>query len=258
MEATMKTSTKFFFILIASASGILACNLGRVVSDVQGRINEIERGSGNVVEETRSVQGFNSIDLAGFGQVIVEFGSEEALRIEAEDNLIGLIQTRVQNGTLVIEGDEDVTVIPTEPVRIFVTAIDLESITVSGAGDFQMPEFETASFQILITGLGNFTLEGITAEALTVGIDGSGNVSIEDGQVVEQTVTIDGFGNYDAGDLESEIASVEIRGAGDATVWVTESLEASLAGVGNISYYGSPELTVDRSGLGDIDPLGNK
>jgi hypothetical protein len=190
--------------------------------------------------------------------VIVEFGSEEALRVEAEDNLIGFIETQVRGRTLVIGLEGNVNLIPTEPIRIFVTAVNLDSVTVSGKGDIQVPEHETSDFEIVITGLGNFVLEELIADRLVVEIDGSGNVEIEGGEVAEQSVSIGGLGNYEGGDLQSQSARVDISGAGDATVWVTESLNADLSGIGNISYFGSPELELDRSGLGDINPLGNK
>ncbi|HZD61139.1 MAG TPA: hypothetical protein VE439_11905, partial [Anaerolineae bacterium] len=41
-------------------------------------------GSGNVTTESREVSGFNEISLSGRGNLIIEQGNEESLRIEAE------------------------------------------------------------------------------------------------------------------------------------------------------------------------------
>lgn len=55
----------------------------------------VVRGSGNVVTEQRQVSGFNCIDLSGSGKLIIAQGSSEGLTIEAEDNIIGRIETSV-------------------------------------------------------------------------------------------------------------------------------------------------------------------
>jgi hypothetical protein len=42
---------------------------------------------------------------------------------------------------------------------------------------------------------------------------------------------------------------------GSATVAVSDSLRASISGAGDISYYGSPVVDVDISGLGSLHAL---
>ena len=37
-----------------------------------------------------------------------------------------------------------------------------------------------------------------------------------------------------------------------ATVWVVESLDATISGAGNIEYYGDPQVTQQVTGLGAI------
>jgi hypothetical protein len=55
-------------------------------------------GSGNVITESRDVAGFNEIALGGIGTGIVTQGDEEALTIEAEDNLLPPIGSEVREG----------------------------------------------------------------------------------------------------------------------------------------------------------------
>jgi hypothetical protein len=49
-----------------------------------------------------------------------------------------------------------------------------------------------------------------------------------------------------------------ITGAGSATVWVTDDLEVSLAGVGSVEYYGCPAGHRNASGLGRVRLLGDR
>ena len=60
------------------------------------------RGSGDVVTETRAVSGFDQVSLSGQGELIVTQGDQESLEIEAEDNIIAVIETEVRGNTLYI------------------------------------------------------------------------------------------------------------------------------------------------------------
>ena len=45
-------------------------------------------GSGNVIEESRPVSGFRAVELAGPGELFIQQGQEESLRVEAEDMIV--------------------------------------------------------------------------------------------------------------------------------------------------------------------------
>src|SRR6185295_3610097 len=61
-----------------------------------------ERGSGNVISQTREVSGFDAINVSYPAEVLIKQGSAESLKIEAEDNLLPNLKTQVKNGTLEI------------------------------------------------------------------------------------------------------------------------------------------------------------
>ena len=81
---------KKLFLLILALS-ILACQVGGLMG---------VRGSGNVAEEDRAVSGFTGVALAGIGELTIEVGERESLRIEAEDNLMPYLEAEVRNGML--------------------------------------------------------------------------------------------------------------------------------------------------------------
>src|SRR5689334_10034881 len=60
-------------------------------------------GSGRIATETREASGFSAIDLRGIGRVVVTVGEQEAVTIEAEDNILPRISTTVRDGTLVLQ-----------------------------------------------------------------------------------------------------------------------------------------------------------
>ena len=75
------------------------------------------RGSGRVVQEERPVSNVNAVRLATFGDLTIELGEEEELRIEAEENLIPYFETRVQNGTLIISQRPNLRLVSYKPVN---------------------------------------------------------------------------------------------------------------------------------------------
>jgi hypothetical protein len=90
-----------------------------------------------------------------------------------------------------------------------------------------------------------------------VSLSGAGSMTAS-GTADELDLNISGFGDFKGGELHDKTARVNISGAGSATVWVDDSLDAEVSGAGSVSYYGSPSVTRNISGVGDISHAGDK
>ncbi len=230
------------------------------------------RGSGNVVEEQRDVSGFDRVSLKGIGNLKIEIGDEEGLRIEAEDNLLPHIKSEVSDGTLTIAFKWGVRPNPTKPIDFYLVAKELEEITISGAGtveadslsaeDFSLiiagagemniGDMEAESLEIDIAGAGDITIETLLAESLDASIAGSGKISIKDGKTEEQDISISGSGKYKAKSVENARAEVDIAGSGSVVLSATDSLETDIAGSGSVEYVGRPEVELNVVGSGTV------
>jgi hypothetical protein len=244
----VKKRIGFVVVVSVMALSILACQ----VSGLTG-----VRGSGNVVEEDRAVSGFTGVALAGIGELTIEAGGRESLRIKAEDNLMPYFETEVRNGTLEIGVRDGVNLNPTRPVRFYLTVKELDTVVLSGSGNIEAPDLEAERFSVTISGSGDVEVGDLSADTLNVTISGSGNLDIAGGQVEEQDITISGSGKYQAGDLRSESVEITISGSGNATVWATDSLNVRISGSGSVDYYGTPRTTFSGSGSGKLKSLGN-
>jgi hypothetical protein len=71
-------------------------------------------------------------------------------------------------------------------------------------------------------------------------------------------MNISGFGDFKGADLHTQVARVNISGAGSATVWVDDDLTAGISGAGSIDYYGSASVTRQISGVGGVNHAGDK
>jgi hypothetical protein len=244
----MKKQTTLFLIVIALVLSSVACGTTSFsVSTI--------RGDGDVVEESRDVGSFDEIQLSGIGNLYIEYGDEESLLIEAEDNLMRYIETDIIGRKLVIGFEENRSIQPTEDIDFYLTVVDLDGIAISGLGSINLPEVETDRFEIDISGAGDVSIDALYVERLEVELSGLGDVDIDGGEVDFQDVRISGSGSYSARRLESSEADVHVSGLGSATVTVEDYLDARISGAGDINYYGSPEIDVDISGLGSLHSM---
>jgi hypothetical protein len=218
-----------------------------------------ERGSGNIVTETREVSNFRAIEIEYPAQVLVKQGSEESLKIEAEDNLLPNLKTQVRNGTLEIfyKREEGKHVNPTKTPRITIVVKDLADVGFTSAGELTIEKLKTDNLDVSLSGAGNLELDEVQVKGLQVSLSGAGSLTAS-GTADDLDLSISGFGDFDGADLHGKVARVNISGAGSATVWVDEDLMAGISGAGSISYYGSASVTKQISGVGGVNHAGDK
>ena len=221
-------------------------------------IGDTVRGSGTVTSEDRTVSGVSGVALTTIGELTVEVGDQESLRIEAEDNLLQYIQTSVSGGVLNIETEPGVNISASKPVRYYLAVRDLDSIRTSSSGNVSSGALETGDLSVEITSSGEVDLAALAASSLEVKLSSSGNLTIEGGQVTTQDVRLSSSGDYEAGNMRSSSASVNLSSSGSATIWVTDSLDANLSSSGNLQYYGGPSADVNASSSGEAKSLGSK
>lgn len=235
-------------VLLMAAVGVLA------VTAVSCRWTiGVVRGSGNLETEEREVSGFDEIQFSGTGNLIIKQGDEESLIVEADDNIIGLIETKVRGDKLYIGYKRGVNIIPTGTIKFYLTVEDLDRIDLSGVGDIDCDEFDTDDLEFNINGSGDIKFN-IEAKNIEIDVSGLGDISLS-GKVGSHKIQINGSGNYDAEGLESKNCEIDISGLGSATVNVSDSLGIEINGAGNVYYKGSPDISQDISGLGRIKSL---
>lgn len=237
---------KFYIVSALIAAFIVGCNPITVL------------GSGYIVTEAREVTEFSSINLAWMGEMTIVLGEKESLRIEAEENLLPYIESKVKSKTLVIENKSLADLKPSQPIRYFITVKSLEGLTVSSLGNVTAPIITADSFKIKILSTGNITLDGLFARHLDVELMSTGNVVIWSGTVDHQDITLKSTGTIMLENLKSKTADIDILSSGTATVWVTDTLDATIKSSGSVFYFGVPILNVNTTSSGQVLFMGNK
>jgi hypothetical protein len=142
-----------------------------------------------------------------------------------------------------------------EPITYFLTIRELTGIELAGAGRVEVAQLSTDDLRINGSGAGAVIIEDLTAN--TVDVTAAGNVQAElAGTVDSQTVAVSDAATYAAADLASRLASVIASGASQATVNVTESLDARVSGAARVEYIGDPAVTEDVSAAGSLSNVG--
>ena len=189
-----------------------------------------EKGSGVPVTESREVEDFDSVVLSGSGDVQVIVGESKSVTVTFDDNLVDLVQTEVRNGEL----------------RVYTTGGWSSSLGLQV--EVRTPELRSAT----VSGAGDMVLNGVSGESLELEISGAGDLS-GDGAVDSLSVEVSGVGEAELKQLQSKKATVSVSGAGDATVFATESVDASVSGTGDVEVYGNPaSVKQSTSGVGDV------
>jgi hypothetical protein len=199
-----------------------------------------EAGSGHVITQTRNVSDIDAVTFTSFGDLTIQQGDTEGLSLEAEDNVLPEIITEMQGRTLVIryaQPNGQVRVRPTQSIKLTLTVKDLRQVTLSGAGDVHLEGLQSDNLQTILSGAGSLQAAG---------------------DVRQLDVVLSGAGSFQGANLQTEAADITLSGVGNAMVWVTKRLNVTISGVGWVEYYGSPLVTKNGSGLGDVRDLGDK
>ncbi|MCP4424059.1 MAG: DUF2807 domain-containing protein [Chloroflexi bacterium] len=207
------------------------------------------RGSGNVVIEERDMQNFTRVMISGQGKLLLSQGETESLRIEAEDNIIPLIETTVSDDTLFIKGEGAGTAVTTLPIEIHLTIKNITSLESSGISRISGENIVADQLQLIGSDYGKIEISALTANKIIIHLREDGNVELE-GEAQEQEIDVADHANYRGAKLKSQITAVSVSGSGTATVWVTENLNGIVNQNGDVLYYGSPntDLIVVDSG----------
>jgi hypothetical protein len=216
-----------------------------------GTGRDIVTGSGNIVEERRAASGFTALKVAGSIDVELKAAEREGVTVRADDNIVPLIETRVEGTTLVVGAVRGASFRTRHSPRVIVEFVRLNEVSVSGSGDVRADRVRGETFAVSVSGSSDVRIVALDVDSLGVVISGSGDFAAA-GRAAQQGFRIKGSGDVIARDLVGRIVKVSIAGSGDAAVHATDELEVSIAGSGDVVYRGDPKVTKKIAGSGAV------
>jgi Putative auto-transporter adhesin, head GIN domain len=211
------------------------------------------KGEGNVQQKTLVVPAFHGISVEGSMDVVLTQGATQSVVIEAQPNIAALVTTNLRGGVWIIETEKGYSTDKDFVVRITVPVIDV--VEINGSGDVTCEgEFNVETMKLDIAGSGNISLM-FKAKKTRAEIAGSGDLKLS-GSTNELTVSVAGSGDVNARGLRAGRAEVDVMGSGDVTLYASESLDASIAGSGDVQFAGRPSrVKTNVMGSGDVRQL---
>ena len=208
---------------------LINCSKGQVVV-----------GSSNIISQEKQLSAYDRIEVLGSYDVIFTDGEVGKIKIKAPDNILPLIQTEVSDGLLKIGAEKNRYKVK-EPIIIYVPVDSrLKQVVIKGSADiYTEKSLETKALEVDVYGSGDVRLQ-VDASSLALKIDGSGDIRVG-GKTDNLSININGSGDVEVPNLKAEKAVININGSGDVSAYVTEDVDISIAGSGDVTIKGNPK-----------------
>jgi hypothetical protein len=209
-------------------------------------------GSGRSIKENRTVGNFTGLSVSQSIDVTVRIGNSQSLQIEADDNIIGAIETRVIDGVLEISYADNHSYNNTN-VDVEVIVPYLNIIKVSSSAEVVIKDRMRYDGKVRIQGSSsgevkaNIVANGIVAEA-----NSSANIILT-GTTISGDFSASSSGEINASNLDCESAVAAVSSSGSIDLNVSKSLNATASSSGDIRYKGSAVVAKTVSSSGSVE-----
>jgi hypothetical protein len=226
------------FVLMGAIVGISSCK------------HESRSSSRGYNEQEIAFEGsnsFNQVKFTGGYNIELIQGETESLSLMMKKESASDVKYWVEDSALYVRNDTHG--IRPEETHIKLKFKDLKQIHIEGGATLKSREplqFDTLS--IKLEGGANLRLQ-LNVNHLYTYAAGGVNMELTGTANSFEAIT-EGAGNIDADHLETKHVICRVSGVGNASVYATEVLDATVEGVGKIGYRGNPVINKKVDGLG--------
>ena len=209
------------------------------------------RGTGAMVTRDFEMEDFSALEIRGAYHVTWRQSDSAAITVEMQENLFNYFQASVEGETLYVNSTRNFITRNRNRPRIYIYTPDLEMVNFYGA--ITAENWDTISGEnFAIYGYGAINVNILLdVETLDLGLEGAGNFTLS-GNADVANVAVVGAANVSAGNLQVGEARIDLDGAGEVDVAVSDSLRVDMFGVGRVQYSGNPTVYRNISGLGRL------
>ena len=207
----------------------------------------LKRTSENDVEKEYDLEYFDKIDLEGGYNVHLIQGEVSGIIMTTSEGNQDKFRVWVDNRVLHVT--TKLKNIATDEVRLDITVKELSDLNIEGGVFLTTKGFiDVEDLNISVQGGAHLKMQ-LTGKQIKARAEGGVNMEFE-GVAEEFIASTEGAGNIDADNLKSKRVNCHVTGVGNASVYATEELDASVEGLGKISYRGNPTINKQVNGIG--------
>lgn len=230
------------FIVVALTALLFAsCNFSNSLKSING--------SGNVVTEKRDIQGsFENVTVSNAIDLVIEQSDKTEITVEADDNLINKISTKIEGNTLVIKCDYNsfnnikskrvIVKMPSITNIKASSASTVKSINIIRGEDINLDASSAATMNV-----------NIESDAVTCETSSASNITIE-GKALKLNASASSGSGIDAKRMLAN--DIDAQASSGASIYVHPilSLKAKASSGGNINYNSIPKSIEKKSSSG--------
>ncbi|NHF59502.1 DUF2807 domain-containing protein [Flavobacteriaceae bacterium TP-CH-4] len=208
-----------------------------------------KKGNGVVTTQTRSVtEDFTEITASEGLMVYVTQAKDFKIEVEADENIIDLIGTDINDGRLKIHAIKN---IGRATKNVYVSLPDVTAIKATSGAHLETKNTIKGNRLEIDGNSGALLTLELDADDVEIDASSGANLSIS-GTTEEADFDVSSGGNVNARELESKICTAEASSGGNLRIHVTESLVANASSGGNISYSGDASFEGKKNFSGSI------
>jgi hypothetical protein len=213
--------------------------------------------------ETREVHDIERIALRIQNiqsNLVIRQGACESLLIEADPNLLTRVKTTIRDGELTFSLIGSLSELIKEAlttsfsrrcIHFILTVKQLNALDITGIIHLEVGSLETDHLALHFKGPGKANINSLQARILNIEQSGPCKVEVS-GKVDEQQLSVSAIGFYYAPKLVSKKAIACLNGPSQATVSVSDNLDAIISGPGRLEYYGNPKIKQNIFPIGSL------
>lgn len=209
------------------------------------------QASGPSQKETREVAAFESVEVSAGIHARVSIGARK-VEVEANDDVMSLVETKVEDGRLLIRFKRNSRVWDIGGVTVTVQAPSLRGLEASGGATIQARLARAEKLGIQVSGGGEVKVEEIDVAQLDA--SGSGGATMElSGKADALRLEFSGGSRLKGKNLSTKTARVSGSGGCTARFRASESVKGEISGGCELHVLGNAAVSVATSGGSSVD-----
>ena len=240
MTTLVKIAIAFVISLFLSS-----CGLDSILKNMGPGI----KGNSVIVEQDRKVtEDFTTISASEGIQVYVTQADEYRISITADENIIDLIGTDIENGKLKIQALKN---IGHSTKKVMVSLPNLKALHSSSGAHISTENTIKSNHLTLEASSGSMLGIELIGNQLEVNTSSGANLWLS-GKVNNTLIEASSGSKIEAKELSTVLCNAQASSGSSVTIAVTESLQANANSGGYIAYTGDPEVQKNESVSGSI------
>lgn len=228
----------------------------------------------DLIQRDYAISDIAAVEVHGGGEMTIALGDQESLQIIAPRSVLERMDVDGKGKTLRIrqkgqwfwQHDEshakyvltvkslraiDSTGAIAIAVKDAVRSDELIIRTTGASGlSFEQP-VAVKHADVRLNGAGELNVPSLNADSLEIHANGAADIRVG-GEVITQELHFNGASEYQAADLASKQVTLKFAGASEATLNVSDALNATMSGASTVRYVGDPTIEKRLAGPSEL------